>query len=80
MPMKSGYEDPASKGMAGDPPGKAKDSKPPSKGYSDGNQDGGKTKGPTIGKTGSKGSGYDGGGIDSDTSRGGYSKKTKYPG
>lgn len=79
MPKNTGYDNPAEKGMAGDPPG-GKAAPGPKTGYSDANQDGGKTKGPEIGKTGSKGSGYDQAGIGADTSRGGFSKRKRYPG
>jgi hypothetical protein len=85
MPTK-GYDDPASKGGAGDPPGKAKGVRGgknpgPVHGYSDGAKDDGSTQGPTIdNKGGGKGTGYDGAGIGSDTSRSGHSKKKSYPG
>lgn len=84
MPSR-GYEDPATKGSAGDPPGTAKGARmgknpAPGRGYADPAKDGGEAHGPAIGKTGSKGTGYDQAGIGSDTSRGGFSKKNKYPG
>lgn len=75
-----GYEDPAAKGGAGDPPG-GKAAKEPSRGYSDGNKDTGKAHGPAIDNKGAgKAGGYDQAGIGSDTSRGGFSKKKRYPG
>lgn len=85
MPKNTGYENPAAAGGAGDPPGKSKGAvggtnPAPGKGYADPNKSDGLTHGPTIGKTGSKGQGYDDAGIGADNAKGGFSKKKSYPG
>jgi len=86
MTTNRGYDNPAAKGNAGDPPGTAKGAKggknpAPGKGYSDGNKDGGSTQGPVIDNSGGgKGTGYDQAGVGADTSKAGHSKKKTYPG